>query len=761
MNLNLFSSCKLLSRQPFAAIKSLVIIFHYRNLSQQKRLIKVIEDVKSVKMSNLMIRNNRMFSLRFTIGTIVTFLILSVSGLTLAITYFGGMESIHSLSKIFTRQIGKGIANNIDHLFKAAEESGNIASFSIGAGIVNPNNEGAAIQLANFVLSQNANISSVDIATPDGSKYKASREINGSVLKRSDVRTKDSVIRKYYSDDISLLKKNKNTISTLEAGYDARTRPWFKKAVDSGKSSWTDIYVSGSEKQFVYSFTKPVYDQKGQLLAVVAIDLQVTALSQFLTEINLFDHAKSFILNDQKQIIAYPSLTMLELEETRTLADGRKEKTYKLYTPDNFPDHNLQRAMKAYESDHASFFEFTGDDKGRWLGLVESYPYLGGMNFLFGVYFPESSIMAGVYRNTLYIFSASSFLLIISILFGNYFAQKISTELSILSKDVERAGRLDIEDKNPTNSRIIEIDSMDSSIARMKVSLKSFKKYVPLELVRQLNVLRQEAFIGGEKQCLTVFFSDIANFTDISEGLPPEILLEHLSDYFDGMSREILSTDGTLDKYIGDSVMAFWGAPVFQKDHANRACHAALACKRFTDEFCRYSLDKHKPIFRTRMGIHTGEVVVGNIGNHERMNYTIIGDSVNLASRLEGLNKHYNTNILLSSSTYELIKNDFVARKLDLIAVKGRAEGLLIYELIANSSESDKTLEDFLHYYNFGLECYLKRSWNEALSALQTARSFSSWEEDIPSRILIERCQKFLRSPPPHDWNGIFKFDEK
>ena len=262
---------------------------------------------------------NRKFTLRITLATIVTFLILSVSSLTLAITYLGGLESIHSLSRLFTKQTSKGIVDKINRLFSSAEESGNITSFAIGSGIVDPKNEYKCLELATFVLSQNPNIYSVNIATPDGSKYKASRETNGAILQRSDIRTSKNIVRKYYSEDNALLENNKNTISSFEKGYDARKRPWFKKAIESQASAWTDIYESSSDRQFVYSFTKPIYDKKQQLLAVMAIDLEVTGLSQFLSEMNLFEGGKSFIVNDRKQIIAYPTKSSIDLEEKQRI----------------------------------------------------------------------------------------------------------------------------------------------------------------------------------------------------------------------------------------------------------------------------------------------------------------------------------------------------------------------------------------------------------------------------------------------------------
>ena len=704
---------------------------------------------------------NRRFTLRLTLATIVTFLILSVSSLTLVITYFGGLNSIQALSRVFTKQVSKGIVDKINQLFNSTEESGNITSFAIESGMIDPKNEHKSLELATFVLSQNPNIYSVNIATPDGSKYKASRELNGAILQRSDIRNSKNIIRKYYSENKELLEKNKNTISSFEKGYDARKRPWFKKAIETQSSAWTDIYESSSDRQFVYSFTRPIYDKKQQLLAVIAIDLEVTGLSHFLAEMNLFDGGKSFIVNDRRQIIAYPTGTSIELEEKGKFIENGEEHSYRLYTTDNFPDQNLHLAMTAHASARGSFFEFIGTDNSRWLGSLESYPYRGGMEFLFGVYFPQSSIMAGIYRNVVYILIASGSLLLFSIFIGNYFARRISSELSALSKDVDKAGRLDIEEKNPIRSRIIEIDSMDKSIARMKVSLKSFKKYVPLELVRLLNSMGQEAFIGGERQFLTVFFSDIADFTNISEGLPPELLLEHLSHYFDGMSREILSAGGTLDKYIGDSVMAFWGAPISQEDHAIRACNAALECKRFTDEFCARSRQDGKPLFQTRIGLHTGDVVVGNIGNQERMNYTIIGDAVNLSSRLEGLNKHYGTSILISESTHALVENEFLTRKIDLVAVKGRAEGLFIYELIAKKSQADTNQTRFVARYHHGIDCYLKKSWEEAMDAFRDAQSILTPKEDKPSSIMAERCRKYQLNPPSEEWNGVYRYEEK
>ncbi len=351
--------------------------------------------------------------------------------------------------------------------------------------------------------------------------------------------------------------------------------------------------------------------------------------------------------------------------------------------------------------------------------------------------------------------------LLFAVLIGFRLARRISSSLAVLCEEVDKVSRLELDSSGVVESRILEVARIAESVRNMKRGLRSFKKYVPSDLVLQLNALKKEAVLEGEKRELSIFFSDIADFTSIAEQLTPEELVQRLGVYFNGMSRIVLDNAGTLDKYIGDAIMAFWGAPRPRENHARLACASALKCQQYLDRLAlEWEAEAH-PVFRTRIGIHTGEVIVGNIGYEERMNYTIIGDAVNLASRLEGLNKFYQTRVIISEDTFSRVPDDFVARKLDLVAVKGKTRGVLIYELVSARGDLDSAQEAFLQAYDRAMELYLNRSWAEAKQAFAAAQQLSPRGRDYPSELLGARCEEFLREQPGPDWNGVYRHKSK
>ncbi|OQX29911.1 MAG: hypothetical protein B0D92_01145 [Spirochaeta sp. LUC14_002_19_P3] len=293
---------------------------------------------------------------------------------------------------------------------------------------------------------------------------------------------------------------------------------------------------------------------------------------------------------------------------------------------------------------------------------------------------------------------------------------------------------------------------MNSSFQKMVAGLKSFQKYVPSNLVKKLIFLGKVAVVGGEERKLTLFFSDIQNFTSISEELPPQQLVKELVRYLSMMSSRIIKHDGTVDKYMGDGVMAFWGAPDYVEHHAVQACYAALDCMEAINRIMEKNPNSTR--FRTRIGLHTGDVIVGNMGSSERMDYTVIGDSVNLASRLEGLNKLYNTKIIISESTYYEVKDYVVTRLLDKVAVKGKKKGVYVYELIARNGEIGQTQKHFIEESDKAVRLYFGKEWEKALEIF--AKLLRHDSSDTLSQILGTRCQEFLKNPPPENWDGVY-----
>lgn len=342
---------------------------------------------------------------------------------------------------------------------------------------------------------------------------------------------------------------------------------------------------------------------------------------------------------------------------------------------------------------------------------------------------------------------------------GVYIARRIAKPLSLLEKDMLCIKDFNLEAHLDIKSRFIEIMNMKNAEDNMKIGLQSFKKYVPADLVSQLVRLNKEAKLEGEKKDLTVLFSDIVNFTMISEKISLEQLSETMAEYFEGMTRIILKHKGTVDKYIGDSVMAFWGAPSELEDHAGHACLAALECQEFLVQLNAGFKRAGRPELLTRIGINSGEMIVGNFGYRDRFNYTVIGDNVNLASRLEGINKLYGTGIIISESTHNKIKDRFACRKIDIVAVKGKKIGVPIYELVTSIEKLSEKQKVFLDWFLKGINLYLEQNWKQAIKALEKALEIIPG--DVPSEIIVKRCHEFVKKPPADDWQGIIVLREK
>jgi adenylate cyclase len=331
--------------------------------------------------------------------------------------------------------------------------------------------------------------------------------------------------------------------------------------------------------------------------------------------------------------------------------------------------------------------------------------------------------------------------------------------MRMLSEEMSKIKSFELDSQVEINTSLLEIVDMRDSFENMRSGLQSFKRYVPADLVAQLINNSITADLGGEQQELTIFFSDIAKFTSIAEKLTPEKLVENLCVYFEIISRTIIENKGTIDKYIGDSVMAFWGAPVNMDDHAERACRSAILVRNNLQSLFRQWENQGKPLFSTRIGIHTGDVIVGNMGYKDRLNYTVIGDAVNISSRIEGVNKLYGTDIIVSQNTYEKCRDSFEFRFLDRIAVLGQTWGLNVYELVTFKDDIDKLTKKIFRYYETGLDYYFSQNWKEALKCFVTILKYKP--NDIPSRIMRKRCLEFQQNPPPKDWDGIFFLKHK
>lgn len=283
----------------------------------------------------------------------------------------------------------------------------------------------------------------------------------------------------------------------------------------------------------------------------------------------------------------------------------------------------------------------------------------------------------------------------------------------------------------------------------------AFSRYVSPGVVDMLLSRPDLLEPGGQEVEATVLFSDLAGFTSFSERMPPEMLMKVLSGYFAPMTAVIKENSGTLDKFIGDAIMAFWGAPLRDEHHAQNACRAALAMSRAMDDLRSQWQDQGYPMLHARIGIHSGKVVAGNVGSREQMNYTCLGDTVNLASRLESVNKYYGTGILLSGETRALLGPGFITRKVDAIRVKGRAKPVDIHELL----DLGDTPPPWAALYESGFAAYAARDFSVAADMLASVLDMKPG--DGPADLLLKRCRTLLESPPDAQWDAIHIMESK
>jgi len=286
-----------------------------------------------------------------------------------------------------------------------------------------------------------------------------------------------------------------------------------------------------------------------------------------------------------------------------------------------------------------------------------------------------------------------------------------------------------------------------------------FSHYMSDLLIQDLLRNPAKLRLGGEKRVLTVFFSDLAGFTSLSEKLNPEQVVFLLNRYLTAMTDIILASGGLIDKYEGDAIMAFWGAPLPQEDHALRACLAALENQsrlvQLRQEFEQMGL----PPIHARIGLNTGEMIIGNMGSNQRFDFTVIGDSVNLASRLEGAGKEYGTFITLSEETYRQAGGQIEVREIDLLTVKGKDRPVRIYELLAAKGQLDDQGRKIQQLFAAGLEQYRHREWSQAISFFQEILALDP--NDGPARTFLGRCEYFRHDPPASDWDGVYRLTSK
>src|SRR5262245_29946126 len=683
-----------------------------------------------------------------------------MTGLTVMFFSFTATKSsIHSVADNLLGEISKSVLTKTQTFLLPAERAARSVSWlqwhhrlDVDMGLE------TLLDYYQELLQNNAEFKAVYSGDTAGNLVMARRMPDGSLSRRYVRRQADGVHITWKHDNIAYYSEFSDTVEPLDTGYDPRHRLWYKDAVEKKGLVWSEVYIFASDRQPGITCTIPHYDSRGVLLGVTAVDISVLDLSYYLGAMQVTEHSRLFITDATDRLVA---LQMRDPKEADRLFRKKLDKAgYDVLKATDLGDSVLSAVVEAYHQRDNSTAAIRLVQQGSLLhALVSPLANDRGINLRIGVIIPDHDIMGAVHRNNYIIIGFSLFMIMLAILLSLVLSRLIARPMHQLSAEMKRIEQLDLGASEAIPTIITEIDDMQGSFDSMKTGLQNFRRYVPADLVSQLVGQKQDASLGGVSRQLTILFSDIANFTSISEHLEPEVLVQDLCEYFNVISRVILAEKGTLDKYIGDSVMAFWGAPVALDKHAYHACIAAVTAQDRLASLFRQWESKGKTRFATRIGIHTDEVIVGNMGYEERLNYTVIGDGVNLASRLEGLNKFYGTSTLVSHITEALICDRFEFRRVDRVAVKGKTAGVDVFELLALKDDIPVNLRKLIDVYENGLAAYFERDWKFALQHFNTVLKYRPG--DGPSQVLAARCRRFMVQSPPETWNLIWECHTK
>jgi adenylate cyclase len=692
------------------------------------------------------------YPLRVAISTLVSGLILVSAAAIVTTLYFGAKRALVQTTGEMMGQIIQAMSDKLtERLARIERLNGLIADLVLG-GTVKPADAEQITAFLRDAVQANPSVTLIDCALPSGDQYQALRMPDGSISRHSIRRTPRAVVSTWRHSNPAYAATFQDRTESLQDGYDPRAQPWWQAAVHAGKAAWTGIYSTRGGLN--YANVKPVLGPGGNLVCVLNIDLRLEDLSLFLHRLAARRTGMPFITDPEFHVIAMPLSGAEGLGQLVRSVPGAHGPGFALRAIEDFPDgairHAVLRYRRAPDLRGRGFLAFRDPSGRRLLASFEREPKSG---FTFGVVVPEQDILGTIKRGldaTLGL-AALCFLASLAVAYG--ISRAIARPLATLAGQVDRIRRLDFADAPPVRTAISEVALIDGSVQNMRLGLRSFMKYVPGEVVTGLMSQQQEAVIGGEKRELTIFFSDIADFTRIAESLSPEALVEHLRQYFEEVARILARGSGTVDKFIGDAIMGFWGAPNALANHAELACRAALLAQDSIGRLNRRWAAEGGQAFRTRMGIHTGAAIVGNVGFEGRMNYTAMGDSVNLASRLEGLNKYYGTRILVSEATFRAA-GCAVARMVDLVTVKGKEQPIGIYELLAMADDAPGELLAQVDAFGAAFAQYRNRRWAEALELLEGQRGG-------PVAVLAERCRRYQADPPGPEWDGVFRHQEK
>ncbi|MGV2979480.1 adenylate/guanylate cyclase domain-containing protein [Camelimonas sp. ID_303_24] len=459
--------------------------------------------------------------------------------------------------------------------------------------------------------------------------------------------------------------------------YDARKRTWYQMAVESRQPVTPAPYRFATFPEIGVTVAQRSAVNPG---VVFGIDVLLSDLDDVLSRMRTHPRQELVLFTAEGELAAHP--------------DGRRYRQgdgpvgpHGLPLMSGLPSPLLRAIAEAYQQDGkaGSRIVHTGSEDY----LVRYEPGLADTGMITAIAIPQSAIMGAANDMARRLLTMGLLALLIALPIVALAARRITRPLHTLTGAVSRIVSFQGDGARPPPSHITEIDALSGAVGGLQLAMNNFMRYVPQQIVRGIVRDGVQPSLGGVRQQTTVVFSDIANFTGIAEQLPPEALTGLVSRYFAVISSALVDSGATIDKFIGDSVMAFWNAPDPQPDHVARACNGVLDAARSLEELNATFRSEGLPELHTRFGVHTGEAVIGHVGSFDRLSYTVLGHTVNIASRLEALNKEFGTTILASSAVRDGAGDGFIFHDVGLAGVRGASERIAACELVGRAERTD------------------------------------------------------------------------
>ena len=514
------------------------------------------------------------------------------------------------------------------------------------------------------------------------------------------------------------------------ANYDPRQRSWYKEAVRLKAPGVTDVYTFVSSGQLGFTVFAPLL--VGELVqGVFAVDVSLSGLSRYLAETRVTPHSLSIIADEGGRVIAHSDVAHLQ-----------KTKDWKTLRLSTLGDDRVLGALaERLRSGGKHRFQFkAGDDGTEYLAVFSNFPAEFNKPWELLIIIPTDDFVGIIKDTNRHLLLIGFVAFCVQIVLINLISRAISRPMEQLAQDVSNIRQFKFDLNRVVHSPVGEINHLAQAVHLLTHALASFTSYVPRGLVQQLIDSGHGTRLGVESRYLTLFFTDLVGFSALSETEPSQQLLGRVSDYFSSVTRAIEETQGTVDKYIGDAVMAFWGAPHPLDSHAYLACVAAVRSHRQMRQRNLTWMSQGLAPLKVRIGIHSAAVLVGNVGSAERMCYTVMGDGVNITARLEALNRELGTTICVSDSVYREAGERLWLRPVDVVSVKGRRGELLVYELlgIRDSDAEVAASSDDITLCQLTVAAYAlysQQNWEQAEAA------YAIIAEQFPDDLVAQRMR--------------------